>query len=1375
MRRAVAAAILLVLVASCGASPSRWLRERAGGQGGIPGQVVADPAFVIIEMAQPELPSTIYYTATQVQTANENELDIGSAASLDSLAAMDVVQFHMALFDDDTQPQYTDIVAGLRARNPDIIVLDYLYVWGAEDQWVTDPSWGPGNIRYDYWQFIDSHDYWLRDTAGNRVADDTGGGEPYLVNIGLSEARADSFAAFFADYVNGSANSQQYTGVYLDYFMWWDYPDYPCTEGCRSIVDYDEDGIAYSSDVADERVAYQNGIVWFLTKLREKINHDKFLIIANGTGHHEAGNQICALTDGGMYEIIDDGYYLTTTSRWNDVFNTWPEQFSTAVLPRPLTLFDAIGVEGDEEPHLIAAALAARGAPALSKRHNWVRRFWTLEDSDLGRIDLGQPVPGGLSYTEGDTIYTQYELGYVRFFPDTAGPYYFDHEYVVVDTVTGAPDTLLISDGWPRQEPPSEEPTIPDAPSGLAVTYNGDYITFAWDNSGDPDHDHFEVWRGPYPGGETYLADAGGNSYTDNAVSVGSYYYYAVRDIDVDGDGSDPSTSLLVTVSGTAPAVPTGLAVTDSTEQVALAWDASTDDRHASYAVYRGASAASMLLQGTVTATSYTDASVAVGESWVYAIRDLDTDGLTSDQSDVVGVTVQALPSEPLPTSDGFIGTREDTESANSWMGGGYFHSVFTAVPGEVQHFYVRRRVTWHDVSIMAPAIWDSNGVLVGQVSDCDTTEVAPNIFRYSLDDPITLTAGDYWLGFYSGDNDWSMGMAAGGAVFRENPGSTGCRAGLLTDIGAGASWGNGSDANSLMMWLSNDPDEFAPATPGVAWTGYTAISDTSTYVAEGDVDNYVIDSYRETVIDFQNVDNQRTVIGYANGSSGYSDSGDFSSGAWYTWYPIMSFGSSDSLFGAVVDSAKLCLTNSNSTADWSFIVSVENPLLHEWLDYEENFNTTFSLASVADGVAWSSSLSSIGSYSALGDTVWRTDLGQFTDRDVHYEVDVTQGVRNLQDNGYPLMFLFGSAASNGGYDTWSFHGGWPQLQGRRPVLKIWSHDPSEQASAGPAWTGQVVWSNGSTAASLPSTIDHHETADQAQAILSLNTGDSSTPSGSWGWNTYSTDSPVFSASYQPPPTRFDLGQVAFDRNVALFNFGQSDSVAGGTVESATLNFRAGNHIYGADSLYVWAANADLFDEWAAAGESDDLCWDYSDASGLVAWSQALDTLIEGDLGARSSTYIGDIIANEWYSVDVTDALQSAIDGGGGNIVFLITGTLPSGAGESASLSIGMYGLDEGTAVRIFLEATINEPEQASLEQSNFYWTPPVTGGPVDAYTVEVASWPTDGGDTTYTTAEAVPDTFYEVTKDASETVIVRVRAENEHGVGPFSLWSLEW
>jgi hypothetical protein len=91
----------------------------------------------------------------------------------------------------------------------------------------------------------------------------------------------------------------------------------------------------------------------------------------------------------------------------------------------------------------------------------------------------------------------------------------------------------------------------------------------------------------------------------------------------------------------TIPLTGTGAAPPAAQHTVGLSWQASASNVMG-YFVYRGSSAAniSKLLGSSITATAYSDSTVANGQTYVYAVTSVDANGVESTPSNEVSVTI---------------------------------------------------------------------------------------------------------------------------------------------------------------------------------------------------------------------------------------------------------------------------------------------------------------------------------------------------------------------------------------------------------------------------------------------------------------------------------------------------------------------------------------------------------------------------------------------------------------------------------------------------------------------------------------------------------------------------------------------------------------
>lgn len=208
--------------------------------------------------------------------------------------------------------------------------------------------------------------------------------------------------------------------------------------------------------------------------------------------------------------------------------------------------------------------------------------------------------------------------------------------------------------------------TAPTAPTALAVTgTTTTTVSLIWTAATDAvGVTGYDVYRGT-----TRVGTATGTTFVDTGLTAGSAYTYTVRARDAAGNVSSASSSVTATtasppVDGSAPTVPTGLtAGTTTTSTVPLTWTASTDDVGVTgYDVYRGTTRVA-----TVTATAYTDASLAAGTAYSYTVRARDAAGNVSAPS--AAVTASTQPDSPSTT----------TACAATWRTESSWGSGFTA------------------------------------------------------------------------------------------------------------------------------------------------------------------------------------------------------------------------------------------------------------------------------------------------------------------------------------------------------------------------------------------------------------------------------------------------------------------------------------------------------------------------------------------------------------------------------------------------------------------------------------------------------------------------------------------------------------------------
>ena len=176
--------------------------------------------------------------------------------------------------------------------------------------------------------------------------------------------------------------------------------------------------------------------------------------------------------------------------------------------------------------------------------------------------------------------------------------------------------------------PPPTDTTKPSVPGNLRATPGPSQVALQWNASTDNVAvTGYNVYRGT-----TMVATAPSTatSWTDTALAPGSYTY-TVRATDAAANLSDPSNAVTATVLDTVkPTVPTNVTATVGPKQVALSWNASTDNVGVTgYRVLRGG-----VQVGTSAGnvTTYTDSNLAAG-TYSYTVVAVDAAANASDPS----------------------------------------------------------------------------------------------------------------------------------------------------------------------------------------------------------------------------------------------------------------------------------------------------------------------------------------------------------------------------------------------------------------------------------------------------------------------------------------------------------------------------------------------------------------------------------------------------------------------------------------------------------------------------------------------------------------------------------------------------------------------
>jgi hypothetical protein len=198
--------------------------------------------------------------------------------------------------------------------------------------------------------------------------------------------------------------------------------------------------------------------------------------------------------------------------------------------------------------------------------------------------------------------------------------------------------------------PLAPDTTKPAIPSGLHLTaLTSTHAALAWTANGETDLSGYYLWRGPRSG--TLVKLPGllvSPAFDDTTTAPSTNYDYAVSAVDTSNNESDPSARLQVNVpaaTGSAPAVPTGLAATYSDPPPAgeLDW-ATNPDSPDRYRVYRAIGAAAAVLIAQPAASAYIDPTPPADATLHYSVSAVSTTGLESARSAAVTLVTPAPP-----------------------------------------------------------------------------------------------------------------------------------------------------------------------------------------------------------------------------------------------------------------------------------------------------------------------------------------------------------------------------------------------------------------------------------------------------------------------------------------------------------------------------------------------------------------------------------------------------------------------------------------------------------------------------------------------------------------------------------------------------------
>jgi fibronectin type 3 domain-containing protein len=202
------------------------------------------------------------------------------------------------------------------------------------------------------------------------------------------------------------------------------------------------------------------------------------------------------------------------------------------------------------------------------------------------------------------------------------------------------------------------------APTGLQATAGNATVALNW--TAVAGATSYNVYRATTSGGEGSTALATGltsASYTDNAVTNGTTYYYEVTAVE-SGTESLKSSEVSATPQVPAPGIPTNVGISAGDKIVNLTWSAVSGAT--SYDIYRattkGGEGTTPYLTGVTTA-SYSDSGVVDGTTYYYEVSAVNGGGQSAVSSEV-----SATPQVPAPGAPtNLAATASDAQVSLTW------------------------------------------------------------------------------------------------------------------------------------------------------------------------------------------------------------------------------------------------------------------------------------------------------------------------------------------------------------------------------------------------------------------------------------------------------------------------------------------------------------------------------------------------------------------------------------------------------------------------------------------------------------------------------------------------------------------------------------
>ena len=158
----------------------------------------------------------------------------------------------------------------------------------------------------------------------------------------------------------------------------------------------------------------------------------------------------------------------------------------------------------------------------------------------------------------------------------------------------------------------------------------------------------YEIYRSTQQStGYSLLGTTTSTSYVNTGAAVGKTYYYKVRALNVDGAAGAYSSTVSGAAKAVAPAAPTVTMTYSDSGKPKLTWSAVSGAT--SYRVYRSESRGTgYSLLGTTTSTSYVNTGAAVGKTYYYRVKAVNSAGTSAYSNIVSGTARTPAPAAPV-------------------------------------------------------------------------------------------------------------------------------------------------------------------------------------------------------------------------------------------------------------------------------------------------------------------------------------------------------------------------------------------------------------------------------------------------------------------------------------------------------------------------------------------------------------------------------------------------------------------------------------------------------------------------------------------------------------------------------------------------------